>query len=202
MAADNPFVYGEIVPAAAFVGRDVELERLTTDLASGQKVFLISPRRYGKSSLVRQAAAALGAAAHRDARVHGQQLQLVRGVSRGLRARARRPRDAERRRRGPGSASLFTTVTPEIRVEAGAGGGVITRLSVDPHRSVTPPGSPKRCSRCPRASPRGWAAASSSRSTSSRPSDRSTAAASNRRCAPPFSSSARSAMCSRARSRA
>ena len=51
--ADNPFVYGEIVTAAAFADRDDERERLGRDLASGQKVFLISPRRYGKSSLVR-----------------------------------------------------------------------------------------------------------------------------------------------------
>ncbi len=54
----NPFVYGEIVPAAAFVDRETELERLAADLAAGQKIFLISPRRYGKSSLVRQALAA------------------------------------------------------------------------------------------------------------------------------------------------
>jgi hypothetical protein len=57
--ADNPFVYGEIVPAASFVGRGEELSRLVTDLASSQKVFLISPRRYGKSSLIRQASLAL-----------------------------------------------------------------------------------------------------------------------------------------------
>ena len=55
----NPFVYGEIVPDEAFVDREVELDRLIIDLAGGQKVFLISPRRYGKSSLVRQALAAL-----------------------------------------------------------------------------------------------------------------------------------------------
>ncbi len=59
MAADNPFVYGEIVPAAAFADRETERHRLVTDLASGQKVFLISPRRYGKSSLVRQVLADL-----------------------------------------------------------------------------------------------------------------------------------------------
>ena len=52
---DNPFIYGEVVPADAFVDREVELDRLVTDLAGGQKVFLISPRRYGKSSLIRQA---------------------------------------------------------------------------------------------------------------------------------------------------
>jgi uncharacterized protein len=53
MAPDNPFVYGEIVTAAAFADREDERARLGRDLAAGQKVFLISPRRYGKSSLVR-----------------------------------------------------------------------------------------------------------------------------------------------------
>jgi hypothetical protein len=51
----NPFVYGEIVPVSAFVDRETELDRLTRDLVAGQKIFLISPRRYGKSSLVAQA---------------------------------------------------------------------------------------------------------------------------------------------------
>jgi hypothetical protein len=55
----NPFVYGEVVPAAAFVDRVVELERLVGDLAAAQKVFLISPRRYGKSSLIRRALAVM-----------------------------------------------------------------------------------------------------------------------------------------------
>ena len=52
---DNPFVYGEVVPSAAFIDRVLELDRLVRDLSEGQKVFLISPRRYGKSSLIRQA---------------------------------------------------------------------------------------------------------------------------------------------------
>src|SRR5205809_397068 len=56
---ENPFVYGEVVPASAFVDRVVELERLVGDLADAQKVFLISPRRYGKSSLIRHALAAM-----------------------------------------------------------------------------------------------------------------------------------------------
>ena len=49
----NPFVYGEIVTSDAFANRVGERDRLRRDLAAGQKVFLISPRRYGKSSLVR-----------------------------------------------------------------------------------------------------------------------------------------------------
>jgi hypothetical protein len=56
---ENPFVYGEVVPAAAFVDRVAELDRLVGDLAAAQKVFLISPRRYGKSSLIRRALAAM-----------------------------------------------------------------------------------------------------------------------------------------------
>jgi len=56
---DNPFVYGEVVPDDAFVDREAELDRLVSDLGNGQKVFLISPRRYGKSSLIRQALIAL-----------------------------------------------------------------------------------------------------------------------------------------------
>ncbi len=56
---ENPFVYGEVVPAAAFVNRVAEIDRLVGDLASAQKVFLISPRRYGKSSLIRRALSAM-----------------------------------------------------------------------------------------------------------------------------------------------
>jgi hypothetical protein len=55
----NPFVYGEVVPATAFVNRVAELDRLVGDLAAAQKVFLISPRRYGKSSLIRHALATM-----------------------------------------------------------------------------------------------------------------------------------------------
>ena len=55
----NPFVYGEVVPREAFVDRVDELRRLVEDLSAGQKVFLISPRRYGKSSLIRRALAVM-----------------------------------------------------------------------------------------------------------------------------------------------
>ena len=123
MAGDNPFVYGEIVPAAAFVGRDVELDRLTTDLASGQKVFLISPRRYGKSSLVHQAAAAL--AKRRIATLEftvssfSSYVAFLEGYARALVSLESKAGQAR-----SWLASLFTSVTPEIRVDAGAGVGV------------------------------------------------------------------------------
>src|ERR1700757_2811785 len=49
---ENPFVYGEIVEQRHFVDREKELQNLVRDLADGQKLFLLSPRRFGKSSLV------------------------------------------------------------------------------------------------------------------------------------------------------
>lgn len=61
MAASNPFIYGEVVTATAFADRETERDRLQRDLLEGQKVFLISPRRYGKSSLVRAVMKSLAA---------------------------------------------------------------------------------------------------------------------------------------------
>ena len=85
---ENPFVYGEVVPAAAFVDRVDELDRLVRDLASGQKVFLISPRRYGKSSLIRQAlrAVARGGALTADITVssYSSYLSFLEGYTRAL----------------------------------------------------------------------------------------------------------------------
>lgn len=53
--SENPFVFGEIIDASRFVDREKELRELVRDLADGQKVFLLSPRRFGKSSLVSMA---------------------------------------------------------------------------------------------------------------------------------------------------
>jgi hypothetical protein len=51
----NPFIFGEIIDDENFVNRTTELRQLVRDLADGQKVFLLSPRRFGKSSLVAMA---------------------------------------------------------------------------------------------------------------------------------------------------
>jgi uncharacterized protein len=51
-ASENPFIFGEIIDEPNFVDRKNELDQLVRDLADGQKVFLLSPRRFGKSSLV------------------------------------------------------------------------------------------------------------------------------------------------------
>ena len=48
----NPFIYGEVVTGSDFADRKDEITSLLQDLKDGEKIFLISPRRYGKTSLI------------------------------------------------------------------------------------------------------------------------------------------------------
>ena len=123
----NPFVYGEVVPTDAFVDRETELERLVEDLSAGQKVFLISPRRYGKSSLVRHA---LTAAARRSALTvevtvssYSSYLAFLEGYARALAAVETR---WERARNW--LTAVITSTRPEVRYEPGVTGSA--RLAV------------------------------------------------------------------------
>ena len=193
----NPFVYGEIVPDDAFVDREAELDRLVEDLGDAQKVFLISPRRYGKSSLVRQALAALSRRGALTVEVTVSSYSSYVAFLEGLCARARRRRNAAGARAGvadrapsprPGRAAL--------RAEGAGLGALLRGVSAGAHRARRRTGWPTRSSRCPGGWPPSASARSSSRSTSSRPSRASTAGASSTRCAPPRSSSGRWATCS------
>ncbi|HSL23796.1 MAG TPA: hypothetical protein VK886_19845 [Vicinamibacterales bacterium] len=118
----NPFVYGEVVPAAAFADRIDELDRLVADLADAQKVFLISPRRYGKSSLIRRALAALERrgllAVEVNVASYSSYLAFLEGFARAV-AAAQTPWDRARAwlREAMGS------VRPEVRLEPDARGG-------------------------------------------------------------------------------
>lgn len=52
---DNPFRYGVIASGAHFTNREKELATLESAMLSGQNVLIISPRRFGKTSLIRKA---------------------------------------------------------------------------------------------------------------------------------------------------
>jgi hypothetical protein len=118
----NPFVYGEVVPREAFVDREVELDRLTSDLLAGQKIFLISPRRFGKSSLVRQAlrAAERGGALTVEVTVssYSSYVAFLEGYAQallGIETRIDRARAWLR--------EMLGGVRPEVRMEADERGG-------------------------------------------------------------------------------
>ncbi|MFQ6091833.1 MAG: hypothetical protein ACE5OR_03985 [bacterium] len=49
---NNPFVYGQSILGDAFTDRKREIDYLFLELQSSARIFLISPRRYGKSSLL------------------------------------------------------------------------------------------------------------------------------------------------------
>jgi hypothetical protein len=117
----NPFVYGEVVPASAFVDREEELSRLTADLRNGQKIFLISPRRFGKSSLVRQAlrSAQRGGALTVELTVssYSSYVAFLEGYAQalvGVESRLDRARSWLR--------DLLSDVRPEVRLQPGAAG--------------------------------------------------------------------------------
>lgn len=53
----SPFSFGHIVNLQAFTNREEELQKLKKNLISGVNTIIISPRRWGKSSLVAKAIA-------------------------------------------------------------------------------------------------------------------------------------------------
>ena len=135
----NPFVYGEVVPAGAFADREAERDRLVDDLAAGQKVFLISPRRYGKSSLVRQALTTLSRrgllTVELTVSAYSSYIAFLEGYARALTAsesRWQRARDW--------LTAAITSTRPEIRLEpeaAGAGRFTVAFPLVRTERDVT-----------------------------------------------------------------
>jgi hypothetical protein len=48
----TPFRFGDVATGEHFTNRTAELKELVGDLRSGQSVLVISPRRYGKTSLI------------------------------------------------------------------------------------------------------------------------------------------------------
>jgi uncharacterized protein len=56
-----PFIFGKLAEGKHFINRDKDLENIKLNLKSGINTILISPRRWGKSSLVNQAAEQLKA---------------------------------------------------------------------------------------------------------------------------------------------
>src|SRR5277367_2473733 len=48
----NPFKYGELINDAGFCNRQTEIKRIHQAFKDAQNMILISPRRWGKSSLI------------------------------------------------------------------------------------------------------------------------------------------------------
>jgi hypothetical protein len=81
----NPFKYGGIVNGPYFADRKQELEELSREMANTNRVFLVSPRRYGKTclllNLVEQLQAKGMAAAYIDLNAHPDLRSLAGGMA-------------------------------------------------------------------------------------------------------------------------
>jgi AAA+ ATPase superfamily predicted ATPase len=53
---ESPFIYGSTVSSHAFTNRELEVKKLSANLLNGINTTIISPRRWGKSSLVEKVA--------------------------------------------------------------------------------------------------------------------------------------------------
>ncbi len=60
-AEDSPFKFGKVVDGKRFSNRSKEKKRLKTNFSSDLNTILISPRRWGKSSLIKEVASEYGA---------------------------------------------------------------------------------------------------------------------------------------------
>jgi hypothetical protein len=65
---ETPFVFGQIAKGNSFVNRTKELKQLSGNFTSGVNTMIISPRRWGKSSLVAKSALQVGRS-HKNIRV-------------------------------------------------------------------------------------------------------------------------------------
>ena len=141
MASSNPFVYGEVVTTPAFADRDDERARLAGDLRQGQKVFLISPRRYGKSSLIRGVMKTLAAEGVLTVEVtvaaSSSYVSFLEAYARALLAA-----DTQPGRLRQWAAELLKGLRPELRFDARPPGPVPSerqRVGGQPRFSVTFP---------------------------------------------------------------
>jgi hypothetical protein len=57
----NPFLFGKAVSGSSFVNRQREIKDVCSSLERGQSIIIFSPRRYGKTSLIKQVITTLSA---------------------------------------------------------------------------------------------------------------------------------------------
>ena len=72
----NPFRYGDVASGSFFTDRESELTEIERDIQSGQNELVLSPRRYGKTSLITEAIRVL-----RDRQVLAAYVDLLRATS-------------------------------------------------------------------------------------------------------------------------
>jgi hypothetical protein len=113
----------------AFVDREDELNRLVRNLTDGQKVFLISPRRYGKSSLIRQVLVAFNPRRFSTLELTVSSFSSYLAFLEGY-ARALVSLETKVDRARSWLQEMFTAIRPEVRYDPIPGSGGNSHLSI------------------------------------------------------------------------
>ena len=122
------------MPIEGFLDREGERAQLAHDLLSGQKVFLVAPRRYGKSSLIAVVLEELRARNVRTVSLTVTQHATYRAFLESFAEACLQSADLGAKLRDL-IRSLFS-LRPQITYEAGPAGEQGLRLSFEPSRSV------------------------------------------------------------------
>ena len=122
------------MPIEGFLDREAERTQLTHDLLSGQKVFLVAPRRYGKSSLIAVVLDEMRARKVRTVSLTVTQHATYGAFLESFAEACLQSADLGAKLRDL-ARSLFVSV-PQITYESGPAGEQGLRLSFEPSRSV------------------------------------------------------------------
>ncbi len=138
MDSVNPFALGGVVRGAQFAGRAAELARLRSLARSGERLYLFAPRRYGKTSLLREALEPKAAAEAIillwcDCLPTANAADLAARLAEPIVRAARRSRVVEWARE---AAGLFTRLRPALTV--GSDGEVRVSLDLAPEGEGLP----------------------------------------------------------------
>lgn len=117
----NPFVFGETMASGRLVDRQSELASVEQALQNGAKLFLIGPRRYGKSSILRAAQENLNikgvAVLHFNVEAYSDLDRLARAIIAESAKATQGPLQAV----GEKIRGLFSKVRPELSYDVATG---------------------------------------------------------------------------------
>lgn len=123
-ARKNPFSFGDVATGEHFTNREREIASLARDLRGGQNVLILSPRRFGKTSLITAALAQL-----RQEGILVAYLDLLRTTTR-------------ERFAGQLATALFDGLVPPVERLLQRAGELFRDLPLRPRLTINPDGTP------------------------------------------------------------
>jgi hypothetical protein len=117
----NPFEYGQAVAPATLVDRAGELRRVVETVTGGGRLFLIGPRRYGKTSLLNLAESELEKKGIAVLRVDAEKFETPELLAKALLAAAVRALGGRLDRIGRTMQGVFGALRPEVTYNIGDG---------------------------------------------------------------------------------